>query len=651
MIRFFGWCFAVTVFVFISFNSAAQDMSRVQAVEASVQIQESPPVIQLVWAQPELPAARYRISKRAVGDAWSEAAVVDGGATSWTDGNIVAGQRYEYRIIKETNDGYLGHSYLMAGIRAPMLEDTGKVLLLVRDNVASAAGAELEQFRKDLILEGWEVLRQDVSEGAMPPQVRSVIQDAYNSSGGTLKQVVLIGHVAVPYSGYIMPDGHANHAGAWPADGYYADVDGVWTDSTVNTKTAERDVNWNVPGDGKFDQDQYPSVLKLAVGRIDFYLMTCYANKANSRSEIDLTRQYLNKDHAFRSGQWQVARRGLVLDNFGLRDTNGVSATAWMNFAAFFGASANSKMDLNTYFPRLTSESALWTWTAGGGSYYYSSGIGTADDYALNDINVVFSLTLGSYFGDWNNESNWTKAALGSGKVLVSIYSGIPRSFFHAMALGGTIGESFLLTENNNFRDAYLPDTQGTHEVHQALLGDPTLRMWPMPGVPSVGAKGGFGTADLSWNNPSGEGFLGVHLYRGTSSDGPFTRITAEPVTGMTYRDTVDAGTYVYMARPIYLQSNGSGSFLDPGQGQIVGNVFVEPPRTVGPPILSVSKTAPDTITLQVLAARGQPCTIDTCTGLGSWTPMDTRTSLQGEPLRWDIHLGNGPILFYRARY
>src|ERR1051325_1632847 len=400
---------AAAALLFNSLSSLAVDDARLQAVEASVQTQESPPQIRLVWPAPESPASRYRISKRTGNDGWSEVAVLDGGSTSWTDGNVGLGTRYEYRIIKEMSSGYYGHAYLMAGIRAPILEDTGKVLLVVRDNIASVAGGELEQFRQDLIRDGWEVLRQDVSEGMSPPQIRGMIQSAYGASGGTLKHVVLIGHVAVPYSGFIMPDGHANHIGAWPADGYYADVDGNWTDSSVNTKVAERQVNWNVPGDGKFDQSEYPAVLKLGVGRIDFYQMTCYANKANARSEADLTRQYLNKDHAFRSGQWQVAPRGLILDNFGLRDTNGVSASAWANFAGYFGASANSKMDLNTYFPRMQSESALWTWTAGGGSYYYSSGVGTSDDFALTDVNVVFSLALGSYFGDWNNESNWIK--------------------------------------------------------------------------------------------------------------------------------------------------------------------------------------------------------------------------------------------------
>jgi hypothetical protein len=393
--------------------------------------------------------------------------------------------------------------------------------------------------------------------------------------------------------------------------------------------------------------------LKLGVGRIDFYLMTCYANKANSRSEADLTRQYLTKDHQFRSAQWNVARRGLVLDNFGLRDTNGVSATAWMNFAGFFGSSANSRMDLDTYFPRLKTESALWTWTAGGGSYYYSSGIGTSDDYALNDINVVFSLVLGSYFGDWNNESNWTKAALGSGKVLVSIYSGIPRSFFHPMALGGTIGDSFLLTENNGFRDEYLPDTQGTHEVHQALLGDPTLRMFPRAAATSFSAQGGAGKAEVSWT-AAGNGYIGAYVYRGSSANGPFTRVTNDPVTSGSYSETVTSGTYAYLVRPVYLEQTGSGSFYNLGQGSIVSGVTVtqgqqQPPSD--PPIISISRTAVDKIAIQILAARGFPVTLEQANGVTGWSTLTTATSQQGEPLRFEIGIDSTPIRFFRAHY
>jgi hypothetical protein len=305
---------------------------------------------------------------------------------------------------------------------------------------------------------------------------------------------------------------------------------------------------------------------------------------------------------------------------------------------------------LNTYFPRLTTESALWTWTAGGGSYYYSSGIGTSDDYALNDINVVFSLTLGSYFGDWNNESNWTKAALGSGKVLVSIYSGIPRSFFHPMALGGTIGESFLLTENNNFRDGYLPDTQGTHEVHQALLGDPTLRMWPRAAVGSLNAQGGSGEATITWSG-GGAGYVGAHIYRSTSPDGPFTRITSNLATSGRFADSPAPGTYSYLVRPVYLESNGSGSFYDLGQGVIASNVTVtQGQTTVNPPRLVAQRTGSSTVQITVTADAGRAVVVEQSDDLQNWGQAATGTS-SGAPMQFNLPIDGSLRRLFRARY
>src|SRR6185436_10386329 len=77
------------------------------------------------------------------------------------------------------------------------------------------------------------------------------------------------------YSGQINPDFHADHLGAWPADAYYGDMDGNWTDNSVNyTQTLNTDPVdaarlTNRPGDGKFDQNQFPSAIELEVGRVD----------------------------------------------------------------------------------------------------------------------------------------------------------------------------------------------------------------------------------------------------------------------------------------------------------------------------------------------------------------------------------------------
>src|SRR5688500_2411556 len=94
-------------------------------------------------------------------------------------------------------------------------------------------------------------------------------------------------------------------------------MDGVWTDSTVNNTRSPRAEVQNVPGDGSFDQGQIPSDVELAVGRVDMANLTAFTQHAPARSELDLLRGYLNKDHEFRQGRIVVPRRGLIADNFG----------------------------------------------------------------------------------------------------------------------------------------------------------------------------------------------------------------------------------------------------------------------------------------------------------------------------------------------
>ena len=88
----------------------------------------------------------------------------------------------------------------------------------------------------------------EVDANDSPQQVRDLIQ-----AESEVEAVLLIGHVPVQYSGNMYPDGHIDHQGVWPADTYYADMDGEWTDISVNETSASRPENHNVPEDGRFD--------------------------------------------------------------------------------------------------------------------------------------------------------------------------------------------------------------------------------------------------------------------------------------------------------------------------------------------------------------------------------------------------------------
>ncbi len=553
---------------------------RKYAVQLSAQVQESPARIALNWPN-EGDAGEYWVSRRTPASGWQQVASLGGDETSYSDANVNVGAKYEYQVIKGTSSGYTGYGYISAGIRVPLAENRGKIILLVENALAGALDAELSRLQTDLIGDGWSVIRRNASAEDSPSAIKESIRSIYYSDPQNVKALFLIGHLPVPYSGNFFPDGHENHQGAWPADSYYADIDGNWTDSTVNNTKAEREANWNTPGDGKFDQSNIPSNVELRVGRVDLSNMTCYSNKANARSELDLMRQYLAKDHAFRFGETQVSQRGLICDNFADKGADPISGSAWRNFSTFFGPNSVTEVGWNGYLPAATQGSYLWSYGSGGGSYYYCSGVATSDDLATNDVHAVFTMWMGSYFGDWNNESNFLRATLGSGNVLTASYSGFPHTLYFPMALGEPIGSAIQLTQNNATNALYPPWNTGSGQVHIALLGDPTLRMKavrPPLGLNATPAEGG---VRLSWTGAS-EGVLGYYAYRALVPEGPYTRVTADLVTGASYTDLVPSGSYTYMLRTVSLEQSGSGTYLNLSQGIFASGTSsgpVQPPQ------------------------------------------------------------------------
>ena len=73
--------------------------------------------------------------------------------------------------------------------------------------------------------------------------------------------------------------------------------------------------NHNVPGDGKFDQSDYPSPLELQVGRVDLSLMESFQYYLG-QNEQTLLSNYLTKLHNFKIKQTTPIFRGAVFDNF-----------------------------------------------------------------------------------------------------------------------------------------------------------------------------------------------------------------------------------------------------------------------------------------------------------------------------------------------
>jgi Bacterial Ig domain len=578
------------------------------AVQASASVQSNPAQITLSWPA-DTQATGYTVYRKGLNDSsWGTAIVsLTGSASSFTDSNVVVGGAYEYRISKSAS-GYSGVGYIYGGIQAPLMESRGKVVLLVDSTFTSSLAMELARLEQDLVGDGWTVLRHDVPRMAVDPanasssvwaarsnelaNAKALILADYNDDPTNVNTVILFGHVPVPYSGDISPDEHPDHTGAWPCDAWYGNVTGPWTDSSALDESASDTRNWNQIGDGKFDQSLLPSDVTLQVGRVDMANLPAFP-----QSETALLRQYLEKDHNFRVKAFTAQRRGLIDDNLGVLSSGETPAVnGWRNFAPFFGAT-NIYANLD-WFGTLSNASYLWGYGCGAGTYTSAAGVGSSTDFVTQDPQAVFTMFFGSYFGDWDSQNNFLRAALGTTSyTLTTAWVGRPNWMFHHMGLGETIGFSTRLSQNNN---SLYSSGLYSYWVHIALLGDPTLRMHvvaPPSGLLAV--TNGSGGVALSWN-ASPDTVAGYHVYSAETIAGPFTRLNTALLT-VTNFTTSPASSNVYMIRAVNLEVSGSGSYSNASEGifQSLDGGAGAPSVVVSQPTNNALFVAPATIQLR----------------------------------------------------
>ena len=351
-----------TVFRMLAVDSADY------AVQLSALVQTNPTMITLSWP-PEVGATNYFLYRKCSNDTtWGSPTPLGPNATNYVDSNVMIGAACEYRVTKATPT-HSGDGYLCAGIELPLVESRGKIVLLVDAAVAISLSMELSRLQQDLVGDGWVVLRHDVSGTDSVTNIKAIVTADYQADPSNVKAVFLFGHVPVPYSGNFAPDAHGNHQGAWPADVYYGELDGIWTDSEVTSTFANDSRNWNLPGDGKFDPTSLPSDVELQVGRVDLANLPAF-----SQPEVELLRRYLNKNHKFRSKLFSIEPRGLVDDNFGVSGGEAFAANGWRNFAPFFGVSNSFAGD---WFGTLATQGHLWAYGCGPGTFV-GAGVGPA---------------------------------------------------------------------------------------------------------------------------------------------------------------------------------------------------------------------------------------------------------------------------------
>ncbi len=587
------------------------------AVEMTAVAQVSPAQITLTWKQDtnRTPASYAVYRKSPTAGTWGvPIAMLAGSSTSYADTSVVVETVYEYQIVKEVPGagGYRGYGYLQAGIEVALADSRGTVILIVDTTVAASLSLELRRLEQDLMGDGWVVRRHDVGRADSAVSVKNLIRADYNADPSNVNTVFLFGHVPVPYAGLLNPDGHSDHLGAWPADAYYGDMDGQWTDTTVNWVQTENGDRadaarlTNVPGDGKFDQSVIPGVVRLQVGRVDLANMPGYLqyqSQPSFPSEPELLRQYLNKDHAFRHARLPVRRRALIGDYIG--DKSGIAAAAagFRSFAPIVGFGEGALTNLNLlhnderghWIPTLQTNDYLFALGCGAGSYSTVSGLGvrlpyqdaSSTDVVGGDIRAVFVMLFGSWCGDWDHQDNILRSVLATPTFgLAAVYTGLPHWFLHPMGLGETIGYCARLTQNNTSPGLYQNQLNlSANRVHIALMGDPTLRLHPVAPVSAVSGAMSGGAVALSWAASPDGAIVGYHVYRADTANDRFKRLTPAPVRQTAFVDPVAPAGATYMIRAFKLERTPSGSYFNASQG-----IFHTPSGTAAPAAASVSR-------------------------------------------------------------
>lgn len=573
--------------------------------------------------------ALYRIERRSgPDDPW--VAVQSARPPWWLDTQLSVGREYEYRfspdvhvppeILINTGPDY---ATVHCGLRLPPDDLPGRVLLVVDGTLTSvpAFAAAVDGLIHDLWLEGWEVARFDgprhddgnwLKNVPRIAEVKSWIVAQHAADPVRTRAVLLLGHVPVPYSGMLSPDGHLYRP--LPADGYYADVDGVWTD-TMHRPLQPGIETPNVAGDGIFDQELIPpnpagvAAVELAVGRVDFARMPAFAAAVPPRTEVDLLVQYIEKARRHRRGETALPERAMVGAYFSANANEEATSVLRREMDAIgrrlsIGwVGTNDVADLPGDF-FVAGTPALWgiqggfaggvDWLHSRGAVNAFHGIGShrTTDLVAEEAEppVAFSVIEGSWMTHWNDPDHLGRGLLATrSHGLAWFNAGLPRVRwqFQSAALGKSLGDVWRKTQNDAWMWPLISVTfqsgtgtgvrvftgsrsQGGY-IFTSLLGDPTLRPVAAPRSGAVsGTMLSNGTLVLTWQVSPDPGAR-YSVYRTAQGPGgAWTRVSAAPLTRPAWTDpSPPAGTHSYMVRAMTLSRTASGSYTNAAVGRI----------------------------------------------------------------------------------
>lgn len=572
-----------------NFNTTGQ---RVCLVEAEVDYNAPSVTVKLLDAASNTNKTTniFRRPLYGTGAQWvAVATALPAGTTSWTDTDVHQGEVWEYQVKRTNTWFYAGESHDATGYTVgSLLKDKsnyqGQMILLVASNISSALPAKYTRLKKELTGEGWLVNEIIVpaahgwGSGDTVVGIRNQVAAVYNNAPASdkPKMLFILGHVPMPRSGsttVTAPDGHDQNKGARGCDGYYADIDGIYTDvATFNPGGLATPLAINLPGDYKWDQDFFPSALEMAFGRVDF------AGLSNTTlSEVQLTERYLD-----RLSNYKMVAAGYDMGDksafyLGYDNSNDGSYRTLSNLSKAENVMQN------------TAGAPHPQWVQANGPfkvYMQNANFPEQSEWQTYGLNATVYSSDQSYWG-FNDEpqsfyySRIRGLLAENTKCLAMLWTTAAVNFFYQACSGDPLGFAVKEVMNHNTANNNVQKppqnwdaSDWWNRTHFSFNGDPTLRLYQLKPPSNLAISNVNNQAVLSWTASPDAAATGYHVYKSSTEFGKFTRVTSSPLTTLNYTDADYHYNDWYMVRAVKPEESGCGTFLTPSMGIFtVGNL------------------------------------------------------------------------------
>jgi hypothetical protein len=534
------------------------------------------------------------VSRRILGNqAWTSVATnLPAGTGNWIDNNVNTGETWEYQIRRENTWSYAGNTYDAIGYTlGTLLADNtsykGQMILLTSSDVPANFDIKFKRLKKELTNDGWFVNELIVpratnwDSGNEVVTIKNQIVNIYNNAPNNdkPKAIFILGHVPLPRSGStlaVAPDDHDQNKGARGCDGYYADIDGLYTDTaTFNPGGLSTPLAINLPSDYKWDQDFFPSDLEMTFGRIDFADIT-----EITVPEMTLIENYLDRLSYYKN----------VLPGFDMGDKSGFYLGYSNSNDGSYRSLINISKSENVYQKTDNSNHNQWVQQNGPFKIYMQNQVlPDLNDWQTYGMDATVYSSDQSYwgFGDVpqpNNVYSRIRTLLGiDSKCLIALWTTTGLNIFHQACNGQSVGLAMKDIMNHNENNQYLEkpiqqyDTpEWWNRTHFEIWGDPTLNLYQVAPITNLLLNEVSANALLQWSPSPDAEIEGYQVFESDSEFGVFQNISNAVVLDTFYQISNYTNNHWYMVKAIKKFESGCGQFLQGSLGEsIKGNLSV----------------------------------------------------------------------------